>query len=277
MANCQPTHVAYADETNYNTGRYRGVALITLSILDAKQANAELCQILSKFGIREFKWAKLKSAQNRFAALAIVDYMMSLVSSKKARVDVLVWDTEDSRHRIQHRSDIRNLRRMYYFLFRNVLGRRWSESCNWELRPDESSFEAASHLRYLGNPDEMNDDARRGRVCRIVEIDSKDEPLAQVADFFAGVAAYSRNSFRIYQEWNQARTQLQDNPANTGLSNTARERCPVLEYIYRRCKEYKLHVSLSSTEGLRTRNPRYPINFWWYEPQGEYDKAPVWH
>jgi len=274
---CQPTHVAYADETNYNTGRFRGVALVTLGVAEALQSAAEIRQITDKFGIREFKWAKLKSAQNRFAALEIVEYIVNLLMSSNTRIDVLVWDIEDTRHRIQNRSDIRNLRRMYYFLYRNVLGRRWSDSCRWELKPAQSSFRAASHLSYLGNPDELNDDARLAQVCRIIEIDSKDEPLAQVADLFAGAAVYSRNSFSTYKAWNLARIQAHENAEAITLSNADRERCPVIEYIYQQCKTHKLYVSLSSTEGLRTRDPRSPMNFWWYEPQGEYDKAPLWH
>jgi hypothetical protein len=166
---------------------------------------------------------------------------------------------------------------MYYFLTRNALGRRWPSSCIWELRPDESSFDAASHLRYLGNSDELNEDARQVNVSRIVEVHSFEEPLVQVADFFAGLAAYSRNSFHTYELWVEFRIRPKGTLAVTTLSNSDKERCEVIAYLHQRSKEQKLRVSLEHTQGLKTMDARSPLNFWWYEPQGDYDKAPIWH
>jgi hypothetical protein len=273
----EPTHVAYADESRHNTGRYRAVALVTLSIADAQQVNKDLQAVWQKLNITEFKWAKLKSAQYRFAAARIVDHVMSWIDNQIARIDVVTWDTEDSRHTIRNRSDMRNLRRMYYFLARNVLARRWPSSSVWELRADESSLDAAGHFRYLGNPDELNEDARKVAVARAGYVHSHQEPLVQVADFFAGMAAYSRNSYQTYEIWMEQQNSSQASAKLSGLSNSHLERCPVLEYLYRCCKERKLRVSLVSNRGLRTMDARSPLNFWWYEPQGDYDRAPIWH
>ena len=272
----QPTHVAYADESFHNTGRYRSIAIVTLSIVDSRNANKTLQCTMRKSGVGEFKWSKLKSARNRFAALKLLDHVIEWVMKGGLRVDTLTWDIEDSRHSIAQRSDIRNLRRMYYFLFRNVLARRWPGDCVWELRPDETSFRASSHLGYLGNPDELNEDTSRVKVCRVIEVNSDQEPLVQIADFFAGIACYSRTSYASYEKWSRASLGSQNNVA-VDISNSDRERCQVLDYLYRRCKDHKLGVSLESARGLRTRDPRRPINFWWYEPQGSYDKAPIWH
>jgi hypothetical protein len=277
MSPPQPTHVAYADEANYNTGRYRSVALVSLGIGDTEQLKQEIQQILQDLKISEFKWKKLRSAQYRFAALKIIDCVLNWIKSKKIRVDVIIWDVGDSRHTIYNRSDIRNLRRMYYFLTRNVLGRRWPSSCVWELRPDESSFGAASHLRYLGNPDELNEDAKRVNISQIVEIRSTDEPLVQVADLFAGLAVYSRNSFHIYKSWIESISPLKEISVATVLSNSDKERCGVLEHLHQQCKKQKLSVSLERTQGLKTMDARSALNFWLYEAQGDYDKAPIWH
>ena len=38
---------------------------------------------------------------------------------------------------------------------------------------------------------------------------------------------------------------------------------------------HKLGVSLKTNNRLQTFNRNNPINFWNYEPQGDYDKAPV--
>ncbi len=123
----------------------------------------------------------------------------------------------------------------------------------------------------------MSEDARRVTVARGYYIHSHEEPLAQVADFFAGIAAYSRNAYQIYELLLEQRKTQQDNKRLTGLSNSHIERCFVLEYLYQCCKERKMRVSLLSKHGLRTMDARSPLNFWWYEPQGDYDKAPIWH
>ncbi len=115
LSNAEPTHVAYADESRHNTGRYRAVALVTLGIDDAQHANNELQKIWHELNIREFKWTKLKSAHYRFAALKMVDRVMSWIDGRKVRIDVITWDTEDTRHTVRNRSDMRNLRRMYYY------------------------------------------------------------------------------------------------------------------------------------------------------------------
>src|SRR5262245_6260561 len=144
-----PDHVAYADETQHNTGRFRGLALITLKLRNAERITLELKQLLQTSSISEFKWNKLRSARERFAALHILDYMLEKARSNLLRVDVITWDIEDSRHKIQGRSDIRNLRRMYYFLFKDVLGKRWPVEAIWQICPDESSTNPWSHLGYL--------------------------------------------------------------------------------------------------------------------------------
>jgi uncharacterized protein DUF3800 len=273
----QSTHVAYTDEASHNIGRYRGVAALTLSIADAERVTQELRGVLDRSSITEFKWTKLRTAKTRFAALRLIDYVLSMVVSGGLRMDALTWDTHDSRHSIRKRSDTRNLRRMYYFLLRNVLGRRWPEGCTWELRTDQNSARVESHLEYLGLPEELSEDARRAQVHSIREVESHQEPLIQVADLFVGMAIYSRASFGVFEQWNNLRWAVHDSPQGTPkLSNADRERCYVLYEFYQRCKEERLGVGLMHSQGLRTRDPSRRLNFWWYESQGSYDQAPIW-
>lgn len=269
ITNNNPTHVAYADETSYNIGRYRGVALVTMSLQTAKQTTHDFAEVLNKSGINELKWSYLKSARNRFATIEMIDLIINLIVDNEVRIDAITWDIEDTRHKIRRRSDIRNLRRMYYFLFKNALVWRWPKSCIWQLYPDETSFGAAFHLRYLTMGSDLNDDLSWLNISGISEVKSHQEPLVQVADFFAGIAAYSRNSYQIIQK------NLQNTEVTEVLSKSDKERGTVINYLYAQCKNNKLGVSLQSSKGFRTRNPKYPLNFWWYEPQGEYDKAPL--
>jgi hypothetical protein len=280
--NLVPDHVAYADETNHNIGRFRGLSLITLRLQDAERINKELRHLLQNSSVSEFKWSKLRSARERFAALDMLDYMMNQANNNVLRVDTLIWDIEDTRHKIQGRSDIRNLRRMYYFLFKDALGKRWPKNAVWRMLPDESSTEPWSHLWYLTEVRNWNTHEMifEIKVAEIAPSQSHLEPLIQVADLFAGLAVYSRNSYSTYEQWAAASGDLltkEKSEAAKDLSKADLERCQILHHFNEQCKQYKMGVSLRQYRGLRTLNPGKPINFWWYEPQTSDDIAPIWH
>jgi hypothetical protein len=62
---------------------------------------------------------------------------------------------------------------------------------------------------------------------------------------------------------------------DTPLSKSGRERCFVLCELDVRCNKAKLGVSLKTFKGLKSPKPISALNFWWYEPQIEQDKAPT--
>jgi hypothetical protein len=101
-----------------------------------------------------------------------------------------------------------------------------------------------------------------------------------LADLFAGLAVYFRNSYDRFEQWqainNQQQTLFQTKPGSSiQFSKSDRERCHVLSRFDILCKRRKLGVSLRTCGGLKTFQPQNPINFWWYEPQHEADEAPV--
>ena len=59
-------------------------------------------------------------------------------------------------------------------------------------------------------------------------------------------------------------------------SKNSRARFPVLQEIVDVCKQRKFALSRDAG-GLKTPayGKRAAINFWFYQPRGEYDKAPV--
>jgi hypothetical protein len=271
------THVAYADETSYNKGRFPGIALISLPQSQSEQVNGEVAHILQQADIREFKWERLSSAKRRFAALHLIDYTIKQAADKVLRIDVLTWDMQDGRHHIPKLDKIANLQRMYYHLFRNVLRTRWSDEAIWQLRPDEHSAMAWDEvLDYLdiGSLSWVPSDKLELRLKRDFQIHeiqpakSNQEPLVQLADLFAGLGSYSRACYGRYQSW-------QKSPLAAELSHTDRERCRVITELDQRCKRRRLGVSLKTHHGLRTLNPQKPINFWWYVPQHPTDTAPT--
>ena len=255
-----------------------------MSVENAIQVNQELQQILQQSSVREFKWSNLRSARERFAALKIVEYIVQQACDSVLRVDVITWDIEDSRHKVAGRSDTRNLRRMYYFLFKNVLCKRWTQNFIWRICPDENSAEPWSHLGYLNEVFDWNTHELIAEIniAEIIAGKSHESPLIQVADLLAGLAVYSRSSYTKFEEWsrqtsNENRNEMKSNgKPMQQLSRADHERCLILAQFDEQCKKYKMGVSLRRMRGLRTFNPVKPMNFWWYEPQTEEDIAPIW-
>jgi len=286
----QPTHVAYADESYCTVERYRSVATVTLARETADDHVSHLFKLLSTSGLKEFKWSKLRQARERFAALKLIDLVVEEALNERMRVDVLIWDTEDSRHKIKGRDDQANLQRMYYHLFKNIL-QRWPSGSTWTLYPDENSaldwatmadFLDAAAFNLGVDPNLLAPSFRARlerdfQILEIVEMDSIKTPICQVADLFAGLGVFSRKRYSQYREWLERQSSQLPlfAPIRLELSNSDKERCTVLKYLNDLCKRHKLGVGLESSCGLRTYNPANPINFWLYEPQHPEDKAPL--
>lgn len=283
----KPTHIAYADETHHNIGRYRGIALVTLKQDCNNDLSTELRKLLKESSVTEFKWEKLRMARERFAAQKILKCIVEKIIEKSVRIDVLVWDIKDSRHNIKGRDDTANLQRMYYHLFKNVLCERWPVETIWVLYPDEHT---AMEWDKIGNFIDIASTKSKiqqslftqGRfnISQIRPVKSCLEPIVQVADLFAGLAVYSRDSYDCYKYWQCISSKQQTlfettQRLNIKLSNSDKNRCEVLNEFDLLCKKYSLGVSLETNRGLRTFGPKNQINFWWYDPQHKLDKAPT--
>lgn len=287
------THVGFADESYWNKGRFRSLALVSTSVGLCSILEVEIRCFLDRAGVREFKWKNLDGARERFAADKLCEYAIKRALLGDLRVDVMVWDICDSRHKIHKRDDIANLARMYYHLFRNVLRKRWPDNAVWRLHPDEhSAIEWATIQNCLDNActtinvdrslltnDEMHIWVRQEfGIAEIKPVSSEAHPLLQLADLFAGMAVFSRDKYYEYERWLKAKSNqiplLAESEVSSDLSRSSMERFQVLERFDRFCKQRRLGVSLKSNQGLWTPDPKNPINFWLYEPQHPEDKAP---
>jgi len=289
-----PSHMAFADEKGYNLGRYRAISLVSLEASHAATYRQALKSLLEESQVREFKWEKLGSARERFAAMKLVAFVIEQACSRGMRVDTLMWDIEDSRHRISGRDDIGNLGRMYYHLLKNVLCNRWPDGASWVFCPDENSAlrwqTMHDCLTAVSTKTETTRDlftqgkfqVRLKREFRIETINpckSHEEPLVQLGDLFAGLAVYSRISYDRFECWkrsNSAQKALFDSRVygSAMLSKADKERCFVLDVLDAGCKARRLGVSLKTARGLKTFDDSKPINFWWYAPQHDADRAP---
>jgi len=213
----------------------------------------------------------------------------------RLRSDVLIWDTMDKRHVVNRRDDIANLERMYYQLLKNVLRERWPDESLWTVFPDEhTSIDWKSIQEYLARASiEVDIEPKmftgwnfrmtlrtEFKIKEILPCNSCNVPLVQAADLLAGLGAYSCQKYDEYEQWlkNESSQQelLFDAPKSlVKFSGADRERFPVLLEFDRMCKDRKLGVSLKTERGLRTFDPKNPLNFWLYRPQSDNDKAPV--
>lgn len=288
------THIGFSDESNWNTGRFRSLGLVTVPSNCLAHIENELRQTLKESDIKEFKWKWLNGARERFAAQKMCRFAIENACSGRLRVDVLVWDIQDNRHKIAKRDDIANLGRMYYHLFRNVLRARWPSSAVWKLYPDEHTSLNWSTLEdCLDNKSfavEVDNSLFTGgqflirlrREFGIEEIQpvvSGEHLLVQLADLFAGLAVFSREKFIEYEAWlrvtsPQASLFDEADPLSNS-TRSLRERFPVLKEFKDLCKRRRMGVSLKSTRGLWTPKPENPLNFWLYEPKHINDKAPI--
>lgn len=293
MMGSSVTHAGFSDKSNWNKGRFRSLGLVTVSLAALDDLNGRLRQLLTESDVMEFKWQKLRQARERFAAEKMCDFAVDAALRQQLRVDVLVWDIQDSRHKIAGRDDIANLQRMYYHLFRNVLRLRWPDNAVWRLHPDEhtamdwqtvqdclekvaDSWEVERSLFTKG---QFHIRLRREfGLEEVMSVSSYEHPLLQLADLFAGMAVFSRDQFDAYQVWLAASCSqpmlFEDGSEAPAASSRSRERFLVLRDFDQCCKKRRLGVSLKTKRGLWTPDPANPLNFWVYEPQHPEDTAP---
>ena len=114
-------------------------------------------------------------------------------------------------------------------------------------------------------------------------MESRQEALVQLADLFAGMARFSREETQQCVQWlnsrvNKDQLRLPNFLDSTGVEDETtairQNRFQLIGKFDTLCKRHKLGVSLRKKGYLWTPDYRNPINFWNYEPQHEYDKAP---
>ena len=288
------SHYAFSDESGYNIGKYQSIGLITIPTENFETFKTIFTNICSKHGFNDLtkvKWHALRSADLRFCVQEIMELVIKYAIDKGLRIDVLIWDTQDSRHSVQGRDDSKNLAIMYYHLIKNVFMKRWPEGSEYLLFPDrnnsidwEKLFELLEHKGLIlsySKPDELGRvgiNLKRKYKLKIIESTPPKSPLIQLADLFAGMGSYSRDSFEKWEIWkriNDGQTCLVPFKEEKPLSRRHKERCLIMNSFKNNCDKNKLGVSLKSTKGFKTFDPTNPINFWFYKPQHKKDKAPT--
>lgn len=291
------TFAAYSDESGIFNHRYQAIAVVSGRGMILTPLSAKLQSILSKNEINEVKFALIRThrpiieAARQFVQCVVKEFASRLM----IRVDILVWDTQDSRHAIQGRNNIANLERMYYKVLTHA-ARQWNQA-EWNFYPDKNSQihwneiadflnrtrlaqHEANSLSLFAN-EQLDQSLEFGNV---EPLDSLQEPLIQLADLLAGMARFIREEGKQCVQWldswgNKDQPALPNflygEDAADETIRTKQNRFQLVGEFNALCKRYRLGVSLREKKYLRTPDPTNPINFWNYEPQHEYDKAPI--
>ena len=280
------THYAFSDDSKHKDGRYNSLAITTLGKEKFDSLNNQLKKLLKDSGIRdEFKWEKLRNAKYRFAAKKIIEFAFK--NQNLLKIDIIIWDLKDMRHKnLARRDDSENLVRMYYHLVSSTLSNRWhiSNSC-WKWCPDQQSSvnwgtlkECISNKKHACVADlfQQNPNFEQVNLEDIKPSKSSKHPFIQVSDLFAGMGAYSFGHYDKYKKWqNQKSPQISLFPEDKEkFNNSEKDRFQIMEGFNKMCKDRKLRIAFDSTRGFKSHTPEVFINFWLYEPQHKYDKAP---
>lgn len=290
-------HIGYADESRWSGGRYRSIALITAERPTAERVSGEVARVLAESNLSgskpEFAWKNLRTDKTLAVANAITRITVAAAYSEPFRVDVITWDNQDSRNAVARRDDLANFEHMYYHLIIGTIERKWPRA-SWLIRPDDRTDTDWRELEQC-----LQFPSRKSRLSQSLALDKRlqsvsiplrikavtsTHPLIQVADLFAGIASFSWEKRKAYAAWKSRRIEQPDmflNVFQEELQLTTHggeyksQTLHNFEKIYlqrlrgRDKKEFEKRPG-----GLVTRDPSTPINFWFYAPQGSYDKAP---
>ena len=279
----------FSDESSGS--RFRALCSVSLLDADLEKIQVDFQKILSKYDFKEVKFNELRTHKPKLdCAREFIEIAIDFASKNKLRIDVLIWDIQDSRHNIVGRDDKENLERMYYHLLRTVI-EAWKifkidwypdEHLEYDYKKIADFIDLTKFPRTKPLIIKMFEEQKINlEVASLQPQKSEDQPLIQLADLFAGLARFSRENSDNYIKW----TKYLENKKMPSLFNLESEeeeqkqtlinRFELIELIATKCKEKRISVSINTNKYLKTYDKKIPINFWHYEPKGEYDKAPT--
>lgn len=286
-------HLIFSDESGWEKdNRYGSLAKISGTYENTKELNNQLKEILRFHKRTEIKFKGVKGTDSKNIAYDFYKTSFDFLVQSKIKIHVLVWDKHDERHNIKGRSDIENLKRMYYHNLK-VLKSHWQIDTNWSFYPDE--FTAIDWkndvVKYLTNMTLVSKNHQqydffneikeiRIKYNNVQELKSDMYPIVQLADLFAGIIRTSRLQSNDFMSWfltkeNENQFSLFDKPKEIIISKNLQPKFELMYEFKKLADRYKLGMSLNSDKYFKTYNCKKNIFIWHYSPQGEYDKAPT--
>jgi len=288
----------YSDESrrkkgNGGQGKFEALCAISFPEESLDHLSNELKKHLNEHNIGELKFVDVRTHKPKVECCKkFIDTAIEFASKGLIRVDVVIWDLSDSRHNIQGRNDKANLERMYFHLLRNV-SERWN-IFDCEFYPDENSEYDYEEIRdYLNSTKTpriepglltlFKQERKNFNFLNVKSQNSKNNCIIQLCDVFVGIGRFSRENSNEYKIWNNQRKSNNqptffnnnDITEENGISKSNYSRFKLIEYLAEKCKKKGIIISLNTNNYLKSYDNKFPINFWHYEPQGNYDKAPT--
>ncbi|OGF44969.1 MAG: hypothetical protein A2452_08350 [Candidatus Firestonebacteria bacterium RIFOXYC2_FULL_39_67] len=283
----------YGDESGHE--RYRAVGVLSGKKEDIVDLRKEISASLLDNSCKEIEFKEIRgSSKDRKCACEVVKLGVACAAQKKIRIDVLVWDTQDTRHTIEDRDDTKNLEIMYYRVLTHAFNCWKTKSLQWAFYPDENGkIKWENIIAHTEKKNLSKDKALEQTLFGLVEnmhivaindhkqVESIKEPITQLIDVFTGFGRYSIENGSAFLKWreenkNKEQSCLFEAEKEEDLSsNSDLARYEVLRCLDAECKKNKLGVSIKGKGYLWTPKPSNPINYWLYEVQHQLDKAPL--
>ena len=283
-------HYIFSDESGWNKDqRFGSLAKISGSYQNTKELNYELQSVLEKYQKNEIKFHNIKGENYYNIATEFFTKGFEFLKKNKIKVHILVWDKHDKRHNVLGRSDVENLKRMYFHNLK-VVKKHWGIDTKWSFFPDEFNqinweedvIKYFNNLQLLNHdPSQLNlfNEVRDIRIKynNVKELQSVFYPIIQLADLFAGVIRTSRNESDKFYTW-YSKSKDQYSLFDDEEVDISKNMLPK----YKTMKQFKLiadknsmGVSINKLKYFKTFNNKNNIFIWHYEPQSELDKAPT--
>lgn len=283
----------FSDESGHS--RFRSIGILSGEKTNIDNLRNGLNLMLKECGKNSIEFKKIGGDKKKeLVAIEFIEKGIEYCVDKKIRMDILTWDTHDSRHEIIGRDDIKNFQMMYY----KVL--RWVKQCwkhkhrVWDFYPDENSaVDWKKLMSYLENTNLSKkteiDFTLFGEIRNLhfprfqnhFEVISGKEPITQLIDIFTGCTRYSFEKGKEFLKWREIKKNekqfnlFENSRVKMELSRGDTSKFRILKILDKLCKERKMGVSIKENSYLCTFSPSNPLNFWFYEPQHEADKAPI--
>ncbi len=222
--------------------------------------------------IKSFKWSKFNNNDKVNVFKEFFQYIAPFLLENKIYIHTLIWNVNDSRHSVFPRDDNKNLEIMYYKIIYNFSKTYLNNenflfiypdrqnTINWQLIEQILEKKGFYNMKY-------------GREIYIEESNTKHANLIQIADIFAGIG---RTSYADYEEY-KIRGDINQSiliPFEEDLSVKNKTRFKIIKFLHDWTKRNKLQISINKNKGFKSYK-KGPLNFWYYEPQHENDKAPL--
>ncbi|MCY4490110.1 MAG: DUF3800 domain-containing protein [Thaumarchaeota archaeon] len=258
--------MGFSDESHTEQGCWTSIGMVTMKKSSLEQLEKELREELQPFELKsEIKWTNTKKGWGSKVARAICDFIVKKATKYELRIDTIIVDKKY----MSNKDKKENISKIYYSLLKNVLECRWCGEHVWDLYADENKSMWWEKLKFFLEHNSTQwfqtaDGMELRKMFDIYQISprkSQSSIFLQVADIFAGMAVFSRSYYDEYESWPGPNRTLDDTKHYEPKKHF---RFNLLRQFNLNCKNRKLGVSLKSTRGLHTPDPKKPINFWLY-------------